>query len=159
MPDRTVTFEIRGLKALLGRFRFITLGGLDLAIRGKIDQAAEVLIGAMQNQLDKGPAAEVGSSGPRVEDVSLPKNTTEHLRRVTSRLIQSIGKKVSRIPGGWQAAVGPQRVVYGPIHEFGGFAGRGHAVYIKPRPYAYPALDDAEDEIKEVLDDALAVVR
>jgi hypothetical protein len=36
---------------------------------------------------------------------------------------------------------------YGPIHEFGGWAGRGHHSHIRPRPYLGPALNAEKENI------------
>jgi hypothetical protein len=38
----------------------------------------------------------------------------------------------------WEGKVGPD-VVYGRIHEFGGWAGAGHRSYLPPRPSLGPA--------------------
>ena len=45
---------------------------------------------------------------------------------------------------------------YAAIHEFGGFAGpRWHRVYIPPRPYLKPTLDDLERMMPSLLESAI----
>jgi phage gpG-like protein len=52
--------------------------------------------------------------------------------------------------------IGPQRVVYGRIHELGGIAGRG--AVIPRRPYLGPALKENEALIKRLLSKSFHVV-
>ena len=44
-------------------------------------------------------------------------------------------------PGRWLTIVGAT-TVYAAIHELGGYAGRGHASYLPPRPYLRPAAEE-----------------
>ena len=149
----SVAFKIAGLRGLRTSLTRAGQFALKSAMKEAVAEGAEILIAEMQDQLDKGPP--VPSSGPRVEKLKLPKNTTKHLRRVSSRLIQSLGIEASEIPGGFHAFVGPQKVVYGPIHEFGGRAGRKGSALIPPRPYAVPALEEGRDDIVEEMESRL----
>jgi phage gpG-like protein len=47
--------------------------------------------------------------------------------------------------------VGPSRLNYAQIHEFGGYTGRNGTTYIPPRPYVEPAWDELEDTVFRVL--------
>lgn len=143
----SVAFKISGLTRLRTSLTRAGQFALKNAMREAVAEGAEILIAEMQDQLDKGPP--IPASGPRVEKLKLPKNTTKHLRRVSSRLIQALGSEEDEIPGGFRAFVGPQKVVYGPIHEFGGRAGRGGSAEIPARPYAVPALKEGRDDIVE----------
>ncbi|MBW6395237.1 phage virion morphogenesis protein [Thermus sp. SYSU G05001] len=67
----------------------------------------------------------------------------------TGRLRNSIGWKVV----GSKVFVGTN-VVYAPIHQFGGYAGRGHKVRIPARPFlgiSQEDLRDAEEVLREWL--------
>lgn len=44
-------------------------------------------------------------------------------------------------PGRWLTIVGAT-TVYARIQELGGYAGRGHASYLPPRPYLKPAAEE-----------------
>jgi len=57
-------------------------------------------------------------------------------------------------------------IPYARIHEFGGYAGRNGSVYLKPRPYLGPALEQYSapnspftDLIEEVIDDLQRAVQ
>lgn len=55
------------------------------------------------------------------------------------------------------STIGPQRVVYAAIHEFGGTAGRGSR--IPPRPYLGPAVDKTAVRVEKILGKAFVIVR
>jgi phage gpG-like protein len=56
---------------------------------------------------------------------------------------------------------------YARIHEYGGFAGRkgpfkkrtGHRPYIKPRPYLRPAINDLQQALPDLLEQAIQQVQ
>lgn len=82
-------------------------------------------------------------------------NPPKMLGVVTGRLRQSITREpVKKVGGAFQVKIGPQRVVYAAIHEFGGRAGRGGSVRIPARPYLGPALAKKADDIVERLGSA-----
>ena len=58
-----------------------------------------------------------------------------------------------RGPDVYSGAVGPA-IVYGPIQERGGWAGRNHRSYLPPRPYLRPARDAAISRIRKLFADA-----
>jgi len=74
----------------------------------------------------------------------------EQLGVVTGRLRQSIGYVVDESAGNWELRVGPQRVVYAGIHEFGGD-------FIPPRPYAAPTLEESREDIIQQLGDGIVI--
>lgn len=55
------------------------------------------------------------------------------------------------------ATVGPQRVRYGAIHEFGGTAGRG--ARIPARPYLGPAVVSTENRVVKILGTAFVIAK
>ena len=86
-------------------------------------------------------------------------NPPELLGVVTGRLRQSITGRVEQRGPYTVGVVGPQRVTYAAIHEFGGSSTfHGRAVYIPPRPYLAPALRDMEPRINSLLDGAVAQI-
>jgi len=68
----------------------------------------------------------------------------------TGTLKRSIKEDVRREGTGVRAAVG-SGLIYARIHEYGGQAGRGHAVTIPMREYLRPALKAKEREIFELV--------
>jgi phage gpG-like protein len=56
---------------------------------------------------------------------------------------------------------------YARIHEYGGFAGRagpfkkkaGHRPYIRPRPYLRPAINDLQQALPDLLEQAIQQVQ
>jgi len=56
---------------------------------------------------------------------------------------------------------------YARIHEYGGFAGRrgpykkkdGHRSYIRPRPYLRPAINDLQQALPDLLEQAIQQVQ
>lgn len=46
-------------------------------------------------------------------------------------------------------------VPYARIHEYGGYAGRGHKSYIPPRPYLGPARDETQPALIEAIREAV----
>lgn len=69
---------------------------------------------------------------------------------VSGRLRNSIKTDVSRLNKKMKGSIGT-KVVYGPIHEFGGQMGRGHG-RMPARPFLQPALDGIIPSLeKEIL--------
>lgn len=50
-------------------------------------------------------------------------------------------------------------VLYAPIHEYGGYAGRGGSAFIPPRPYLIKALEQKREQVYDLLRKALKVLR
>ncbi len=144
-----VTIQLPNLTLL--RLRMARRG---LSLRGRIidamGRAVEILEEAVQDQLRKRPK-DVGKGGGRLETVKLAKNPTKHLRIRSGRLIGSIRGRVKRKGFIVEGRVGPQRVAYAAIHEFGGQAGRGGQTRIRPRPYQAPALKAKQEEVTRLL--------
>lgn len=72
---------------------------------------------------------------------------------ITSNLRGSVQYTMSL--DGWTVMIGPLNVVYAAIHEYGGWTGRNHATYIKPRPYAWPAWIMTKDEIMRYMSERI----
>ena len=68
----------------------------------------------------------------------------------TGTLKRSIKEDVRREGTGVRAVVG-SGLIYARIHEYGGKAGRGHAVTIPMRQYLRPALEAKQREIFELV--------
>lgn len=66
----------------------------------------------------------------------------------TGNLRRSITFKVGEAAGKVEGAVG-SNLVYAAIHEFGGVAGRGHSVQIKPKRYLGRAIDESKKDIAD----------
>lgn len=83
----------------------------------------------------------------------------ELLSRRTGTLARSISASVEPGYSETETSVsqtwGPN-VPYGAIHEYGGWAGRGHRSYIPPRPYLGPALRDMQPELMAMIEEAAA---
>jgi len=75
----------------------------------------------------------------------------------TGNLYNSVIKsmRISAHQGTLVVSIG-SNLPYAAIHEYGGYAGRGsHRVYIPPRPYLKPTLDDLERMMPALLDLAI----
>ncbi len=70
----------------------------------------------------------------------------------------SIGKKVSSEGTNLVLRVGPQRIEYGRIHEFGGMAGRGRTTRIPKLTYLKPELKIMREHIVVRLGDRFITV-
>ena len=73
----------------------------------------------------------------------------------TGRLRQSISYDVYRRGRRWNAEIGPQRVPYARIHEFGGTVGRAR---IPKRPYLGPAIDKNRERVFRLIGRTFEVV-
>jgi phage gpG-like protein len=123
----TIDVELVGLKEQLeklkaGREQFLG------AVRARMQTAVEILVGAVQTELSKGPR-DVLAKGRRLDSYRFPKNPTKHLRVRTGRLRASVAGRVLQgnvagrvVAGGSviEGRVGPQRTKYALIHELGG---------------------------------------
>jgi len=71
--------------------------------------------------------------------------------KISGRLHDNIVTQLPRQTGAnrWEAAVGPQNVIYARIQDQGGVAGRGHHTVIPPRPYMLPAKLAAQQAAHE----------
>ncbi len=122
------------------------LQGLGLAgervtdeLERKMHQVAILLQGQIQRHI-------VGSRATNPPDV---------LGVDSGRLRQSIGNEVRRLaPGVVQALVGPQRVVYGAVHELGSRAIGHPEMNIPERPYIRPAVKELQEHILRELGSA-----
>lgn len=111
------------------------------ALRSNVRQAMGVIV------------QELAGEAQRHITGSRKTNPPEVLGVVSGRLKQSITGRVRGAGAGEIVGeVGPQRVVYAAIHEFGGVAGHAH---IRARPYLSPALDRMLPRIHDLLGDAL----
>jgi phage gpG-like protein len=90
---------------------------------------------------------------------------------LTSRsgnLLNSVLNSIQVSPDGQSLAVSiGSDLPYARIHEYGGFAGRlgpykkrtGHRPYIKPRPYLRPAINDLQQALPDLLEQAIQQVQ
>ncbi len=118
----------------------------DKALRRHVDRAAKRLPSAIERNLARAAAlierdAKRNIHGSRTRAIRKGRPVTAPpgvLGVDTGRLRQSISFDVSRKGRRWTAEVGPQRVPYARIHEFGGKAGHAN---IPKRPYLGPAVE------------------
>lgn len=111
------------------------------------------------NKLDRAVRQDVISGGLRegalylagwVKKNRLSGARPKYLGVVSGRLRSSIAaSRVIKTGEEYSAKIGTN-VVYGAIHEFGGYAGRNHKVFIRPRPFLRPAIEEAENKIAVV---------
>lgn len=83
-------------------------------------------------------------SGPRPDKLDIK----------TGRLRDSIRSRVITDGSHIQVIMG-SHVVYAQIHEFGGYTGRGHKAYLRPRPFLKTAIADEFPQFKEKLERVL----
>ena len=90
---------------------------------------------------------------------------------LTSRsgnLLNSVLNSIQVSPDGQSLVVSiGSELPYAHIHEYGGFAGRrgpykkksGHRAYIRPRPYLRPAINDLQQALPDLLEQAIQQVQ
>ncbi|HEY1525624.1 MAG TPA: phage virion morphogenesis protein [Candidatus Angelobacter sp.] len=90
---------------------------------------------------------------------------------LTSRsgsLLNSVLQSIQVTPDGQSLAVSiGSDLPYARIHEYGGFAGRsgpfkkkeGRRPYIRPRPYLRPAINDLQQALPDLLEQAIQQVQ
>jgi phage gpG-like protein len=83
-------------------------------------------------------------SGPRPEKLGV----------VTGRLRSSIMGRTRKSGKSVIGTIG-SRVVYAPIHEFGGFTGRGRKVNIPARPFLGAAVEDNRKRLEDLIKEAV----
>jgi len=151
MPRVSVTIpRLRLFRLRMARYGLL----LRRNIRERMEEAVGELEQEVQDQLRRGPR-DVKGGGARLEDVKLGKNPTSHLRIRSGRLIGSIRGRVTGRGVLVEGRVGPQRVSYAAIHEFGGKAGRAGSVDIKARPYLSPALRAKQEDLLDIVGKSL----
>ena len=126
-------------------------------VNRSLDKAALVVAGEIQQQMG-GSRTRARRKGRAV--TARP----EQLGIDTGRLRQSIGSK--RAPGvfrrgetifGGAFVEAGTAVVYAPIHEFGGKAGRNRSVTIPARPFFLPGIKKARPAVEAILGEVLRV--
>jgi HK97 gp10 family phage protein len=83
--------------------------------------------------------------------VELAPVDTGHLKNSIAIRKKNEGKKVRFEVG--------SLVVYARIQEFGGYAGKGHKVFIRPQPYLRPALYLNKNLIRQKIEEAWRSMR
>jgi phage gpG-like protein len=89
---------------------------------------------------------------------------TSHSGNLMNSVLQSIKAKIDG--DSLTVSIGSE-LPYAHIHEYGGFAGRkgpfkkrtGHRPYIKPRPYLRPAINDLQQALPDLLEQAIQQVQ
>ena len=141
-------------------FRIIGLRSLQRYTAGK----AKKLPGAIEKNLHKAAQliearAKKNIHGSRTRAIrkGRPVTAPPHVLGVdTGRLRQSISYDVFRSRARrWTAEIGPQRVPYAKIHEFGGTVGHAR---IPKRPYLGPAIEKSREEVFRLIGRAFKVV-
>jgi phage gpG-like protein len=109
------------------------------------------------------------SAIPKYFSGSASKGTAGDL--LTSRsgnLLNSVLNSIQVSPDGQSLAVSiGSDLPYARIHEYGGFAGRsgpfkkkeGRRPYIRPRPYLQPAINDLQQALPDLLEQAIQQVQ
>lgn len=137
----SMALSVVGLKQLTQTFTGAG-GKATTAISKELALIAEELVGEAQRNI-RGSRA---TNPPQVLGVG---------QEDGGRLRGSITRDPVKMMGGALGVrIGPQRVVYAAIHEFGGKAGRGRSVTIPARPYLGPALEKKLDDIVDRLGSA-----
>jgi phage gpG-like protein len=86
----------------------------------------------------------------------------------TGSLMNSVLQSIQVTPDGQSLAVSiGSDLKYARIHEYGGFAGRsgpfkkkdGRRPYIRPRPYLRPAINDLQQALPDLLEQAIQQVQ
>jgi phage gpG-like protein len=109
------------------------------------------------------------SAIPKYFSGSASKGTAGDL--LTSRsgkLLNSVLNSIQVSPDGQSLAISVgSDLPYARIHEYGGFAGRsgpfkkkeGRRPYIRPRPYLQPAINDLQQALPDLLEQAIQQVQ
>ena len=141
---------IQGLKKLQFRVRRAIKQNIRSGIKAIVKASALVETSAKKNM-----------KGSRTRAIRLGRRVTAKpgvlgidggtLRASITFIVKSSRGKVT-------STIGPQRVPYGAIHEFGGQAGRGKLTTIPARPYLGPALEENEERVKQILGKSFRIV-
>jgi len=78
----------------------------------------------------------------------------DHLKVITGYLRSSINFE-TKIQGNKVIGEIGSNVVYSRIHEFGGNAGPGRQVYLRPRPYIFPAIENNLEAIFDKIGESI----
>jgi len=95
-------------------------------------------------------------------------SSSDLLTSRSGNLLNSVLNSIQVSPDGQSLAVSiGSDLPYARIHEYGGFAGRagpfkrkdGRRPYIRPRPYLRPAIDDLQQALPDLLEQAIQQVQ
>jgi len=95
-------------------------------------------------------------------------SSSDLLTSRSGNLLNSVLNSIQVSPDGDSLAVSiGSELPYARIHEYGGFAGRagpfkkkdGRRPYIRPRPYLRPAIDDLQQALPDLLEQAIQQVQ
>ena len=94
-------------------------------------------------------------------------SSSDLLTSRSGNLLNSVLNSIQVVPmdRAWPSA--SDQLPYARIHEYGGFAGRrgpykkkdGHRSYIRPRPYLRPAINDLQQALPDLLEQAIQQVQ
>ena len=132
--------EVSGLTEMLGVLdKMISVAGSDTPRK-----AAEAMGRAAGDEIQR--QLSFSSHAPGTPTPSSPGSPPS---RISGALQGSVNQTQSfGETGHWEVHRAPT-TVYARIQELGGWAGRGHQTYLPPRPYVRPALDIAQDKIRD----------
>lgn len=95
-------------------------------------------------------------------------NPSDLLTSRSGNLLNSVLNSIQVSPDGESLVVSiGSDLPYAAIHEYGGFAGRrgpfkkkeGQRPYLKPRPYLHPAMNDLQQALPDLLEQAIQQVQ
>jgi phage gpG-like protein len=132
-------FEFKGLAAMLA-----SLDGAANRITDELERKVLKLSIELEGQAQRHIVGSRATNPPEVLGVD------------TGRLRQSMGHEVKRNGHTVIGRVGPQRVVYGAVHELGSAAIGHPEMNIPERPYLAPALKELREHIVEEIGTAFS---
>ena len=145
--------RIKGLRKLQKRVKR-ALRGNPQEIREKLVEAGSLVELSAKKNI-RGSRTRAKRKGRNVTAPSNVLANDQGTLRLSIKFKVTMRKSKTKIRA--LVTIGPQRVRYGAIHEFGGTAGRG--ARIPARPYLGPALDTNESAIIKLLGQSFKLVR
>lgn len=134
------------------------LAGLAPRVVAQVYEALQPLIyQSLRSAVPKYFAGSAGKGG-----------SSDLLASRSGKLLNSVLNSIQVSPDGQSLVVSiGSNLPYARIHEYGGFAGRpgpfkkkeGRRPYLKPRPYLRPAINDLQQALPDLLEQAIQQVQ